>query len=358
MSDEMDAAISAAIGGLPAETPGVVDVPAETTETSANTSATGADAVVADATGHSEEAVDAPPPTVKPEDETLDLVPERDARGRKNRIPHDRVKVMVENARKAAVAEREKAIRQQLELAEDAQLDLGAFHGEVKSAKEQRKHYEDMTQAEKLMQEDVDEFVRRAASILPAWQKYLPKPPEQQKQAQVPEEAPGPDLDLGDGRRTFSVEGLQKRMEWEREQGVKAAEERLGGRLAQLEQARQAEQKSREVVETRQQAEKRATERWNSAEETWPDFKEHGEEIAKVLLSDRKITLEAAYAKVVFPKQAEKFRLNEEAVRKKVADELNARPSSTSIVANPVATAVSSGDPVEDAIRQQMAKLG
>lgn len=260
------------------------------------------------------------------EEDTLEALVGKDSRGRENRIPHSRVVKIVENAKKKAIAEREAArdaeLRKTFGLADDAPLELAPIHDRLKTYEQQ------MANVERLIQESPERFIQHLAEINPAYAVYLQKPAATATEKLTqPTDEPEPDIDLGDGRRTYSLEGLRKREAWIREQAVKEAEERITKRFAPIEQ----QYKARTVAT---QAEQRANAMLAEAA-AWEGFTEHKDEILAVLQNDkeRKHTLDSAYRKVVIPK----LRADREAMRKTLLEEINAKPKAT---AAPVAAAV------------------
>jgi hypothetical protein len=167
------------------------------------------------------------------------------------------------------------------------------------------------------------------AQMNPAYRRYLGQPAADAT-PKVDDQRPGPDLDLGNGQRTYSQAGLERLMAYERQQAVKEAQRHIMRDLAPLREQHAAQQhiaaaseRVRTVLEDARQ---------------WPGFKEHEAEIVTVLKANRKLSLDAAYRQVVLPKlTTDRNKLREELLK-----EIKGAPASTTA---PTATAGSSAEP-------------
>lgn len=170
-------------------------------------------------------------------------------------------------------------------------------------------------------------LIEKIAQHDPRYKVFLePLAPVAPAPAPVPlTQMPDPDLTLQDGSRTYSIQGLQKLLEWNTAQ-VEAkllpkVDERIKPfteREAQAKQREQAEQATNQVRERTQQMIADA--------QQWPGFKEHEQEILKALQEDtvkaraekRKptLSLEAAYRQAVLPKlSADRNKMREELLK-------------------------------------------
>lgn len=94
------------------------------------------------------------------------------------------------------------------------------------------------------------------AQLNPAFAQYLQAPPARQDGAPSAEDPePAPDVDLGQGRMTYSLEGLRALRAWERRQTERAVEQRLSQR-DQREQAQRS-------LQSRVQDQIRQAESWD-----------------------------------------------------------------------------------------------
>lgn len=126
---------------------------------------------------------------------------------------------------------------------------------------------------------------------------------------------PQPDVDLGQGRKTYSVEGLQKLEEWsgrEVERRVLAA---VGEKLKPIEDYHRQTQT---ISQLRAQA--------DEARREWSGFADHEKDVIAYMRQHPQTDLHSAYRKVVVPKL-------EERGRKRAIDEMKRAPKSTSAAA-------------------------
>jgi hypothetical protein len=356
-----------------------VDAPVETPEPAPE------DAPTEDAPAATEETP-APAAEVLAEPKTEDdalakelgLKPRQD--GKENRIPYSRVKHIVANAEKKAV---EKAVAPVLqEVAEALGVDpatvkAGALKDVLASVKgagslppELESEIQHMRQVETLVQQDPDTFIRALAQNHPAYQKFLTvldapagAAASASSASALPKEMPAPDFDLGEGQKTYSVEGIQTLVQWAVNEGKKQAEEAISGRFRPIEEEFTARRTEAELAPKFKALMDEAL--------TWDGFKEHADEILKVLQADTahatrtrtrpKLTLDAAYRQVVVPKlkkQAEEAKAGQATEREKIRAELLAElkqaPTSTSTVA-PVTPKPEAPTTLEGVIRQSVA---
>lgn len=347
--DAIEQAITNSIADLPPDDTDTPDIQADAPDDAGDaTPEVSADTPPAEA---ATEAAGETPAEEKPADPNdFDSMPERDANGRINRIPHTRVKELVsKRMRQEAQAEFETTARTSLGLAGDTPIDFAQIGEKLKVVEQQTQQ---MQAFEKLFAEQPAEFVKFIVEQNPAYKEYLREAKEEAAAAQreAPADEPQPDIDLGDGRRTYSPAGLKKLVAWERQQAVKEAEEKITKRFAPIEQQFR-------VQETGRQAEARVKKLMAEAR-TWDGFSDHEADILTELRKNPQQSLDEAYRKVVVPKfKADKAAI-EAATRKKVLEELNAKPKSTAVAASGATPAVTvTGDPVEAAIRAAMKNL-
>lgn len=95
-------------------------------------------------------------------------------------------------------------------------------------------------------------FLAEIAAVDPRYQAFLGGQAEPERQARPEDMAPEPDLDLGNGARTYSPDGLRKLLEFQVNQALKPYKQQE----AQLKQRQMAEQLQQTVQTTIQEAEK------------------------------------------------------------------------------------------------------
>lgn len=229
--------------------------------------------------------------------------------GRENRIPYSKVRKIIDNG-----------------------LEKGrtAWETEKQQLARERDEYRGyVEQFRTALTGDEKQFLSEVAKIDPRYAKFLAEQPAPQP-AQV-SEMPAPDVPLPDGGRTYSVEGLQKLIEWAVDNRMMPkVDERLkplterDQQIQQAEQRRQLEAQSRERVgQVLQQA------------KTWPMWAELEGEILAELQQDTEasrargerpqMTLRQAYLEVQSRHQTP------DKVRERVLAELKSAPKSTSV---------------------------
>jgi hypothetical protein len=371
--------ITGALEGLPgretedAPDPGVEEAPVGVEEPAADPD-TDADPV----------AVSPDPATTSPvttpaeksdEDKALDEAFGTDG-ARPNRIPAPRVGKMLVNARtKAADAARSET--------------LTAFGFEagttpekaVEQVTELRAKVSTMDDLEPIMERDGERFLAILSSVNPFYGRALaavrgaapaPAAPAAPKPGEDDPE-PVPDFDLGNGRKTYTLEGMNKRIAWGVRQGLKEALTEFQPVLA-----------SHKAQERAARIEPLLKQRMQEVQ-TWEGFTDHEAEILKVLEADQKAaqtearrrgwkepryqhTVESAYRQVVVPKlkkareDAEaRAGQTEEQLRAKILKELNGAPAATDTPSSAAAGNAAAPDgremSTEDIVRDAVKKI-
>jgi hypothetical protein len=254
---------------------------------------------------------------------------------RENRIPYSRVRAIVESARK--------------KLHRDWETERGKS-SEVQRAMEAR--LQQMDAIGQIMQTDPGRFLQMLQQVNPAYAQFRAVQEAQAAAQENGDGRPAPDLDLGNGYRTYSPQGLQSLLDWQAQQ----LEGRLQSRYQPLEETYRHQQILAEAGQ-------RVTTQLNDAM-TWPLFEKHAPEILEVLKRDSaearargersRLTLEAAYRQVVLPRLA----LDRDKLRSELLKEIQAAPTSTAAPAGGSAGAASApgasrhlDDVIFDAIR-------
>lgn len=284
--------------------------------------------------------------TAQPDDDDFDAVaPERtDALGRKqeNRIPHSRVTKMIAKKEKAIIA----SVAKELGITKaEAELRLEDVTGALTERKTKLSEYEERVKiaeaVEAIMDTDGDRFIRMLADTNPkVYGKFLkvfdqaaettPSRQSQQAAAADDDPEPPPDYDLGDGRKTYTLEGMRARDEWKERQITKRILGRVEEKLTPYEQERQQREQAQQQQQRRLQIEQDATKKVEQTLERaskWPKFLENEEEIAKVFTANPKMELVDAYLQVVMPKLS----TERTTMRQELLAEINGHPNSTSL---------------------------
>lgn len=285
---------------------------------------------------------------------------------RENRIPYNRVKVIATNAQKktfkALTGEDVKpgeTLDAAVERVGTTFKTIQAEHGEAVRALREYDRVGD------IMEKHPDQFVEMLTQIHPRYKELFSgnggrtderlgeKPGD-------PGPRPEPDLELGDGSRTFSVEGLQKLMDWQAAKAEQRLREQYDARLQPFEKERAEAKKSAEI---RQAAVGNINNVMKYAV-TWDGFKENEAAILEAIQKDTRPMLPwqavlSAYMEVVIPK----YKADRAKMRTEILEELRKAPTSTGIKpgsAVRVAQKPAQSDaPVdtEDVIRQAIAGL-
>ncbi len=264
--------------------------------------------------------------------------------GKENRLPHSRVKSMVMKAEQEA-ANKAKA---------EYEPKLAEVTAKV-SAYESR--LGQVAQFEQVMANDPQRFLGML-SQLPAYKPFFDwvaqvqnqapaqaQQPQGQGQAQDPAGAmPQPDQQLSDGSWVYSMDGLQKLLNWQAQQ----VEQRVSKRYEPIEsQFRQHQQMQQMIPQIQRQIDEARQ---------WPKFNENEEEITKALAADQTLTLEGAYRKVVLPKLV----ADENAIRQRVLADIRKAPPSTAAPSRATRPPSPAAGPrsLEQIIEDEIRKLG
>jgi hypothetical protein len=262
---------------------------------------------------------------------------------RENRIPYSRVKQIAANAETKAesrVAELILGAKPAADkpVIEQIQARLASFN----DASTKVKSYEDrlvhVDVAEKIMMENPEQFLEILPQINPKYAELLTgKRTAEPTTGVVTGDDPRPEPDIEfNGQKTYSLEGLEKRFEWERRQAQKEAMAQVDPVLKPIKERAEAEKRINAAAA-------KTVSQVKHAEDNWPNFKEHADEILKTLQDDKpgKLSLMDAYTVVINRKHEERvaaLTVDHNKVRANVLAELKKTPTSTST--GPSATGV------------------
>lgn len=245
-------------------------------------------------------------------DEDAELGPERDAKGKINKIPHPQVQKIVKNAEKKLIGEvvtslglnAEKTTRETLPVVlKNIVAHVRGLQGRVKF----------MDEVGPIMEKDAKAFITRLSEAWPdIYNPVLDAMAGKGSAVSSPTiealgEEPGPDvpITLPDGSKgmTFSVAGMKKRDEWRDAKLLAQVDERLGKRFEPLDKAEKT-RKDNDALRTQIKDE---MDDILADAQTWDGFKEHEKEIFDAWqASDPNIpmrkAINAAYQKIVVKK--------------------------------------------------------
>ena len=196
-----------------------------------------------------------------------------------------------------------------------------------------------------IMGEDTDALIRELAEANPKFARYLQAQTAAREVPTSPNDPmPQPDFDLGNGAKTYSVEGLQKLREWDRREATREVlanvEERLKPLTAREEAAKAAEVRDRAITTARE-----AVNGQLSEAQTWwlfgkladdgsltefqqavLDEMKADSEKAKAENRRPKLTLEGAYIRIASKRMSE----DDTTKRERLLKEINGAAKSTS----------------------------
>lgn len=259
--------------------------------------------------------------------------------GRENRIPYSRVKKIADNSAKEAVTKAQEGWTKGLETTHvpvARYQELNAKVTDYESRLQGVARYEDILQNKPI------EFLKKLVQM-PQYaaifnqQQQTDQAQPQQSQAQVNNDPmPQPDQDGGNGNLVYSMDGLNKLLDWNARQAENRVLQKMESRYKPLEDDYKRYQQVQQVMPAVQQQIADAR--------TWKLFNENEGEIVKILQQYPDASLERAYQHVVWPKlQAEldgarseqetlktSAKADRDKIRAEVLAELKAAPRSTS----------------------------
>lgn len=275
-----------------------------------------------------EQANPAPAPTPAEVDELakeLGLEGARRPDGREQRIPYSRVKEMIEKKLQKATTEWEAKAKEHTD--------------RLSTYEQERQHYATVQQ---MIEHQPEAFLQALAQANPAYRRFIADAGAIKAPVDAPASMPQPDVDIGNGQRSYSVEGLNKLLAWQAQQ----VEQKVTQRFAPMEQ-----QWKSQAMQSQAAASVKAA--IDDARQ-WPGFTEHEADVLQALRADRKMSLEAAYRKVVLPKlQADRTKMREELLA-----ELKTKPTTTSVPTPSPATPTPKTRTTADIAREILAKGG
>jgi hypothetical protein len=246
----------------------------------------------------------------------------REPSGREHRIPHSKVRKIIENGLKKGRTEWE-TTRQAIE-------------------RERDEHKAQIETFRSLLSDpDEKKFLAEVAKIDPRYARFLAEQPKPQQRQEAPDPEPEPDYDLGNGSKTYSLEGIKKREEWLRRQILREIDAKLQP-VTEREKRTQQEAEEREYLATRRVEHQKLMQ----TAQTWPMFgalppdgslTPFQQEVLEAFRADPKGTLRQAYLEV------ERRHQEPYKVRARLLAELKGAPKSTSVSRGPMDTPRAAG---------------
>lgn len=284
-------------------------------------------------------------------------IPAKSITGRENRIPHTRVKTMVTKADKDGYDRGTKEITAQL------QPKLSEFETKVR---DYEGRLEKVAQFENILESDPRTFLTMLSQV-PAYKPFFEQleklaaagQPAQEAAPVLSSEMPQPDQTMTDGSKVYSMEGLQKLLEWQskqvEERAVKQAEERASKRFGPIEkdwQARQEYDRAAYAVEG-QIAEARK----------WDKFSELEPRVIELLKADKQADLKTAYIRAYHESvvsERERLSTDRNKLRTEILAEIKSKPISSSSPVGAVKPDAQSSGPrsIEQIIEDEVRKAG
>lgn len=242
-------------------------------------------------------------------------------------IPVERVRAILQNARKKAAAETEGRYA----WAKDVQPEQYAQHREILN----------------WLDNDPVAFYKFLDSQLKAHPTYAQALQPARPAAQADPE-PKPDLQLADGTFTYSRDQFNKLFEWRERQ----LEQRVTQKFAPLQDAFDKQARLSSGMAKAQAAIDEAR--------TWQGFNENIKDIYSLMKADKRVTLESAYRRVVVPKLAQSDKDKRESLRQEILQELKSKPAANTETPGRVTNAAPAsykGKSTEEIMRMVMSEL-
>jgi len=241
-----------------------------------------------------------------------------------------------------------------------AEQRVAAQEARLTAAEKERQRVEaDLTEYINALKGDPRAFLETVAQADPRYKSFLtPQQAVQQQIAAQDDPEPQPDVDLGGGRSTYSIEGFRKRDEWLQRKFERAMDQRFQpfAEREKAEKDRAQQQEFQEQVRVKARSQMEEAQSWPlfgqiSADGSLTPFQA---EVLGILQADQKATLATAYIKA----SASKMAADDATRRAEYAKELNAAPKSTSMARTGVdaVSGHSSKRTTQDVVREAIAR--
>jgi len=241
-----------------------------------------------------------------------------------------------------------------------AEQRVAAQEARLTAAEKERQRVEaDLTEYINALKGDPRAFLETVAQADPRYRSFLtPQQAAQQAVAAENDPEPQPDVDLGNGRMTYSLDGLKKLREWDQRKYERAIDQRMQpwAEREKAEKDRAQQQEFQEQVRVKARSQMEEAQSWPlfgqiSADGSLTPFQS---EVLGILQADPRATLATAYIKA----SASKMAADDATRRAEYAKELNSAPKSTSMARTGVdAVSTSTGKrTTHDIVREAIAK--
>jgi hypothetical protein len=284
------------------------------------------------------------------------------ASGRENRIPYSRVKKIADKAVKDAEANWKKS-------QETGFTPVAKYQELETKVKDYEGRLSQVAQFEQILDKDPAQFLTRLSQH-PAYTQFFNRLNELadfadkqgkaqaqplDSQVQPGADMPQPDHPLPDGTMVYSIDGLRKLQEWNRNQAkqeaVAEAQRILDDRIQAVEAKYGPMAKDYDTYQARQSVLPTVQKQITEAR-AWPLFNESEVEIATALERNPSWNLERAYQSVVLPK----LQANRDTMRADILKEVKQAPRSTTVGGSRVKANPTGGTPqsLEEVIKASL----
>lgn len=277
--------------------------------------------------------------------------------GKENRIPHSRTVKIMENRERKFAEEVTGALVptgvRPVDAVKQYAAQIPTLQAEVQNLRNEGAVASNVLT---IMENEPERYVRMLLEVHPEYAKYLRTDASANQPATVDDASmPQPDLDMGNGQLTYSVDGYAKLRAFENARIAKQVRAEIMAEVQKMPMARsyEAEQEiQRNLVGVRQQV--------AHAEANWKGFKENKQAIYAFITPDQR-SLHEAYRLWREGSITEREAALEKQIKEAEANaikKIKAAPTSTSAATGAKAVAVASEpESVEDIIRASIAKV-
>lgn len=225
-------------------------------------------------------------------------------------------------------------------------------------AKELQQHIDSLRAA---VAGDPEAFLRELSGVDTRYQRFLQQQAQEKREAVADaanDPMPQPDFDLGNGTKTYTLDGLQKLREWDKRQTLRELEGKIDEKLKPItEREKQSQEQARIERTVTQQLETAAS---------WPNWTDYKDDVLKMLQKDTaeaqqrgerpKMSLREAYLEV----RSERLATDHNTVRERVLKELNGAGKSPALARTGAESTAKPAGPRSsaDIVREVLAKSG
>lgn len=289
--------------------------------------------------------------------------------GKENRIPYPKTRKIIDNQLGKGYRAIEKVLG--IETGKITNQTLETMVGEsLKDIPNMRARIQGFDELEPIMRDDPDAFVQGLAETNPKYKKFLVvlepgfDPAKREGASTFPAEKddpmPVPDIDLGDGRKTYSEDGWQKREEWNARKMQRQFDKTLSEKFKPLDDAHKANQTKEEyekALDTRIKTTLHYAEKWEGFKENETEIRAGLTEFAAIPQLEFRVM--ASYAKTMMSKlKVDRQKMRDEilAEMKKNTTTSTSTPETTKVVPKKDETKRAPGEGSTSVIRTALNK--